>query len=188
MVCLFLILTLVFLISQIPREVKTLTEDETWSDILERTKGTQADDLAGEIDVSERPVSLGRVEWVNVGLVVLFLQVVQIGLVTAIIAVFFLVCGLLVFPVAIIESWTSRPPRCSSNPRCSARVGPLTSELLSVSLFLAGFGGLYFAVTATTDSKYGEGSFEAQMERTRRTLVVRAVYRQVAAPLGSPRS
>lgn len=187
-ICLFLVLTLVFLVTQIPREVRPLTEDETWSDILARAEGTPVAGQTGEIDVSQRPLPLSRVEWVNVGLVVLFLQLVQIGLVTAIIAAFFLVFGLLVVPVPVIESWTQSSPEVLVELALFGPGRPLTAQLLRVSLFLAAFGGLYFAVTATTDSKYREEFFEAQMERTRRTLAVRAVYRQVAAPLGSPRS
>lgn len=90
--------------------------------------------------------------------------------------------------MAVIESWTQSSPEVLVELALFGPGRPLTSELLRVSLFLAGFGGLHFAVTATTDSKYGEEFFEAQMERTRRTFAVRAVYRQVAAPLGSPRS
>lgn len=175
---LFMALALLFLASQIPREVKPLAENEAWTSVVARTRGTPLDGLAPAVPEPRRPVPLSRVEWINLGLVILFLQAVQIALVTGIIAAFFLLFGLLIVPETIVESWTQTGSSVLVDFAPFGVDRPLTAELLRVALFLAGFGGLYFAVTVITDSTYRAEFFEGQMDRIRQALAVRSVYRE----------
>lgn len=55
----------------------------------------------------------------------------------------------------------------------------LTAPLIKVSVFLAGFSGLYFSVVAVTDETYRGQFFTAITHEMERAVAVRAVYRQL---------
>ena len=52
----------------------------------------------------------------------------------------------------------------------------LSVELVQVSVFLAAFSGLYFAVSAVTDETYREQFFTELLDELERAVGVRAVY------------
>jgi hypothetical protein len=52
----------------------------------------------------------------------------------------------------------------------------VTGPLLKVSVFLAGFSGLYFTVYAVTDETYRQQFFTSVTRELERAVAVRAVY------------
>ena len=52
-------------------------------------------------------------------------------------------------------------------------------ELMHVSLFLAGFSGLYFTVVAITDELYRKEFFTVIMDELARAVSMRVIYRML---------
>ena len=80
-------------------------------------------------------------------------------------------------PPEVIAAWTQADPKLLGTAfGLLGRDVQLTQELLRVAGFLAAFSGLYFAVTAVTDSAYREEFFEEVVGEVREAFAVRAVY------------
>ena len=60
--------------------------------------------------------------------------------------------------------------------------------LLRAAALLAGFGSMYFAITAITQESYRREFFEPVIEDVERNLAVRAVYLGLRESRPSPRS
>ena len=62
----------------------------------------------------------------------------------------------------------------------------MSFELLHVSLFLAGFSGLYFTVVAITDELYRKEFFTVIIDELARAVSMRVIYRMLDADLWHP--
>ena len=109
----------------------------------------------------------GLQKW-NLVLVLLVSQAVQVLLLSSRCCVFFLVFGSVVMQPEVVGS-LARPDARGHRPS--------PSPLLKVSVFLAGFSGLYFTVYAVTDETYRQQFF---------TSVTRELERAVGGPRGLP--
>ena len=99
-------------------------------------------------------------------LVLLVSQFVQVLLLSVAVLVFFLVFGSVVMQPDVVRSgWATTDATTSPEP------------LLKVSVFLAGFSGLYFTVYAVTDETYRQQFFTSVTRELERAVAVRAVYR-----------
>lgn len=181
---LFPLVGVLFAVIRLPREVGALSDFESWSTLLGRVVGTPVEALAR---TTARPAAtappLGRRQWGNVGLVVLFSQALQVLLVSAMVFAFLFGFGLLVMTEPLVESFVGAPPHVLASLDLWGRHMVVTEELLRVTGFLTVFSGFYFAVSVLTDDTYRSEFLEEVVGEIRRALAVRAVY---LAALGRP--
>jgi hypothetical protein len=152
---LFLLLGCAFLLARLPREVRKLEE---------------------EVDVDGAPLSTRQRR--NVGLVLFVSQALQVLTVTLLVALFFIVFGILAITEPVRQSFLGAD--YESNVLLSFTLlgdqYELTSELLRVAGALAAFSGLYFAVAMLTDSTYREEFLDEVTSELRQTFRDRVAY------------
>ena len=181
----FLALSLAFLIGRLVPEIRRMaSSDRPQAETMTLVKGTPAEELADLAGQAAQPaVPLRWHEWVNVGTLIVFSQGIQIVLVTFAVQLALVVFGLLLVPAAIQAEWIGRPV----TPLYSAEVGQesiaFTGELLVVSLILGAFSGLYFTVSALSDSAYRAEFFSDADRELNQIFAVRSVYHAARRPL-----
>jgi hypothetical protein len=161
-----------FLLVRLPEEMDRVDDDTDTGRLVDRTQGTPVghcareafdgipeDELRGVLEVT------GLQKW-NLVLVLLVSQFVQVLLLSAAVLVFFLVFGTVVMQPDVVRTWLGQ----------EAYTG-VGDPLLKVSVFLAGFSGLYFTVYAVTDETYRQQFFTSVTRELERAVAVRAVYR-----------
>lgn len=185
-VLLLLSLAVVFLLVRLPEEVDRVDDAVDDAFLLRATRGTPlAAPTRTLIDSGADPASRATVRgydrW-NLILVLLVVQVGQVVLLAMAVFGFFLVFGALVMTESVQAAWTAQESVDTLPFLPNASV-----ELLQVSLFLAGFSGLYFTVSAITDDTYRSQFFAAVTEELERAVGMRAVYLTLrdATPAGS---
>jgi hypothetical protein len=170
----FALMAVAFLLVRLPEEMDRVDDDTDTGRLVERTRrtpvaGCAADVLAaipepelrGALEVS------GLQKW-NLVLVLLVAQFVQVLLLSVAVLAFFLVFGAVVMQPDVVASWLQRDHAAVLPP------------LVKVSVFLAGFSGLYFTVYAVTDETYRQQFFTSVTRELERAVAVRAVYRALA--------
>ncbi|MEO5709569.1 MAG: hypothetical protein ABIQ59_07090 [Nocardioidaceae bacterium] len=171
----FAALAVVFLLVRLPEEMDRVDDDTDTDRLVARTEGTPVGHCAREVFDEIREEDLcgvlevaGLQKW-NLVLVLLIAQFVQVLLLSIAVLVFFLVFGTVVMQPAVVGSWLGAK-------------GPVdvTEPLLKVSVFLAGFSGLYFTVTAVTDETYRAQFFTSVVRELERAVAVRAIYRTLS--------
>jgi len=173
---LFFVVGTLFIVTRLPREVGELADFESDDDVLAAAVATPAAALGRPVGLQSTP-ALSRREWANVGLVVLFSQGIQVLVVAALIAAFFVVFGTLAVRPDVTAAWTGATPHVLADLEFWGRAVPITEELLRVSGFLGAFSGLYFTVVAVTDQTYREEFHHEVVAEVREAFAVRAVYR-----------
>jgi hypothetical protein len=88
---------------------------------------------------------------------------------------FFVVFGLISVDKSVMETWLGHPPSTSGTLFTLPLPG-ISDELIRVSLFLAGFSGMYFAASIATDSTYRTSFFDPLMADVAMSLAARDVY------------
>jgi len=170
-VMLFAAMAVGFLLVRLPEELDEV-DDEIHDDrLVAACQGTPAaaaaPEVAGAVE-HQAHVEVTGYEKANLILVLLVSQVVQVLLLSLAVLGFFLVFGSLVMQDEVVKTWLGHPPH--------QLLGGLTTELVKVSVFLAGFSGLYFTVYAVTDDTYREQFFTSVTRELERAVAVRAVY------------
>jgi hypothetical protein len=127
----------------------------------------------GSIPTPSPPPALTARQETNVLLVLATRQLIQAAVVGLGLFTFFVVLGLVVVDDETAALWIGEPPRHS------AWVPFMPVALFRAAVLLAGFGSMYFAVTAMTQEEYRREFFEPVVEDVERTLAVRAVYLDV---------
>ncbi|MGI8810862.1 MAG: hypothetical protein ACR2KK_24085 [Acidimicrobiales bacterium] len=174
---LFVLVGIVFVVARIPLEVGTLARFESWAEVAVLVRDTPASALRPPSDSSpESTRRLGRRQWGNVGLVVLFTQGLQIAFVSLMIGVFFVGFGLLTVTEANAELWVGGPVDVLVERELWERPVVLTAELLQVAGFLTAFSGFYFTVYVLTDATYRREFLDEVLGELRQAFAVRAVY------------
>jgi hypothetical protein len=114
---------------------------------------------------------------VNVGLVMFVSQALQVLVVSAAMAAFFVIFGALTIGPEVRESWIGSTGT-AVGPSLELLGGRLTitEELLRVSGAIAAFGGVYYAIAVLTDSTYREEFLEDIVGELRETFALRAEY------------
>ena len=159
------------LMTRLPEEMDRVDDDTDRGRLVARTRGTPVEHCSAEV-FEEIPESelrgvlevAGLQKW-NLVLVLLVSQFVQVLLLSVAVLVFFLVFGSVVMQPEVVGSWLGAG-------------GPtdVTGPLVKVSVFLAGFSGLYFTVYAVTDETYRQQFFTSVTRELERAVAVRAVY------------
>jgi hypothetical protein len=168
-----------FLLVRLPEEMDRVDDDIDPGRLAARTSGTPLEDRAAELFADADPAELRRtvevagLEKGNLVLVLLVAQTLQVLLLAVAVLLFFLVFGSVVMQDAVVESWIGHEVHGVPG------LGGLTAPLLKVSVFLAGFSGLYFTVYAVTDETYRQQFFTSVMRELERAVAVRAVYRNL---------
>jgi hypothetical protein len=175
---LFAAIGTVFVLFQIPRELRRAAEFATWSDVAGRLSASPLEDVTADQSGRPDPPPLSRREWGNLGLVVLVAQGFRILVVALLVGAFFVLFGLLMIRPETIEVWIGTEPTSWWQSFTWFGVDvQLTRELVQVSAFLAAFAGLYFSVYMITDATFREEFFEDIVDEARENLAVRAAYR-----------
>jgi MFS family permease len=117
----------------------------------------------------------------NVLMVLAARQLVQAAVVGLGLFTFFVILGLIVVDRTIATAWIG------TAPDHSAWAPFLPVALLRAAALLAGFGSMYFAITAMTQQEYRQEFFEPVISDVERTLAVRAVYLDIR-PVASQRT
>jgi hypothetical protein len=185
---LFVLIGVGFSVIRLPREIGELSEFESWKRVVERVKGTPADQLSRELPADEDADTppLSKRQWANVALVYLFSQGLQVLLVSAMVFVFLFVFGVLVVTEPVARGFVDAQPNVLASFELWGRDLVATEELLRVTGFLTVFAGLYFSVTAVTDESYRREFSREILEEMRRSLAVRAVYLATLNPGSRP--
>ena len=173
---LFLAFGTLFIVARLPREMGELSSFSGADEIEGLVEGTPVADLPIPPETRGRP--LGKRQWSNVGLVLLFSQGVQVVVVAILIGVFFVIFGALAIDIDIVESWSGVAPDDVFTFGLGNHEVIITLELLKVSGFLAMFSGFYFAVYAVTDATFREEFYVDVVSPVRKAFAVRAVYLQ----------
>ena len=167
-VLLFLVLGIGFLLVRLPEEVDRTDDDVDDALLLRACAGTplEADCRRLVDDPDADPAAYAEVtgfeRW-NLVLVLVIVQAVQVVLVSLGVFAFLMVFGSLVMTEHVLgQDWAIR--------------GDLSVALLQVSVFLAGFSGLYVTVSTVTDETYREQFFGHVLDEMERAVGVRAVY------------
>jgi hypothetical protein len=170
----FAALAIGFLLVRLPEEMDRVDDDTDTTRLVERTRGTPVGDCSAEVfgeipehDLRDVLEVSGLQKW-NLVLVLLVSQFVQVVLLSAAVLLFFLVFGSVVMESSVVGSWLG-----AKNPEDVVVLWPL----IKVSVFLAGFSGLYFTVYAVTDETYRQQFFTSVTRELERAVAVRAVYR-----------
>ena len=119
-----------------------------------------------------RPAAEAARQRINVGLVMFVSQALQVLVVSAGMAIFFVVFGALDHRARACSTRGSAPtaPRSARRSSCSAASITITEELLRVSGAIAAFGGVYYAIAVLTDSTYREEFLEDIVGELRETF------------------
>ena len=167
-----------FLLVRLPEEVDKVDDFIDVELVRRATRGTPIEapvaetlDREGdEVDVARYGDVPGYERW-NLILVLLVTQVAQVLLLSVAVLGFFVVFGGIVMTEGVQEAWTAQE-QVSGLPYFRN----LSVELIQVSVFLAAFSGLYFAVAVMTDDTYREQFFREVLDELERAVGVRAGY------------
>ena len=130
---------------------------------------------------------LNRRQRINVSLVMFVSQALQVLVVSAGMAVFFVIFGALTIGPGVLDAWLGNEGT-AIGPTIDVLGGQITitEELLRVSGAIAAFGGVYYAIAVLTDSTYREEFLEDIVGELRETFRLRTEYLKLRG--SSPRT
>ena len=169
-VVLFALIATGFLMVRLPEEVDRADDAVDDALLLRACAGTplEADCRRLVDDPTADPAAYAEVtgfeRW-NLILVLMVVQLAQVVLLSASVFVFLMVFGSLIMTDAVADSWLTDP-----------RSLPASAALVQVSVFLAGFSGLYLTVSTMTDEAYRTQFFGGVTRELERAVGTRAVY------------
>jgi hypothetical protein len=129
----------------------------------------RVDDVIGREELGDDADIVG-LQKTNLVLVLLINQALQVLLLALAVFVFFIIFGAVAMDEEVLEIWIEEPLTYPWG------VGPISIELLQVSVFLAAFSGLYFAVYAINDENYRREFLTDVLGELEQALKVRVGY------------
>jgi hypothetical protein len=167
-----------FLLVRLPEEVDRV-DDFIDVDLVRRaTRSTPIEgpvaqllDREGDEFEAHRYGDVPGFERWNLILVLLVTQAAQVLLLAVAVLGFFVLFGSIVMTPEVQAAWTGQ-----DSVEGLRNTGNLSVELVQVSVFLAAFSGLYFAVAVMTDETYKEQFFKEVLDELERAVGVRAGY------------
>lgn len=136
---------------------------------------TPLDGLVPDDDQAVRNYPLTKPEKFNLALSVFLAQALQAVVFSVVVFWFFVVFGLISVDNSVMAGWLGHEPS-TSGTLFTLRLPGISDELIRVSLFLAGFSGMYFAASIATDSTYRTSFFDPLMSDVARCMAARDVY------------
>jgi len=127
------------------------------------------DDEVGRAELGDDADVVG-LQRTNLVLVLLITQAFQVLLLALAVFAFFIVFGAVAMKEVVLTKWIEEPLTYAWGIR------PISLELVQVSVFLAAFSGLYFAVFAVTDETYRREFFTDILGELEQALKVRVRY------------
>lgn len=175
-VLLFIGIGVVFLLVRLPEEVDRADDQVDEAFLRRACAGTPLERPCDELlaDPDFEPAAYAQVtgydRW-NLILALLIVQAVQILLLAVTVFFFFLVFGSLVMEEEVQQAWIDNVTLQSASWLPSVSV-----QLVKVSIFLAGFSGLYLTVSTVTDETYRAQFFSSVTRQLERAIGTRTVY------------
>ena len=165
-----------FLVVALRRERAELCAPPLGEQAAARALGTPAARLV-ERGVAPAAPPLERMARVNVTVALVVSLGARVVAVGAVIALFFLLFGILVVDEGLTEAWVARAPDVVLRADVSGRSVVLTEQLVRVSVLLGGFAALYFVVVASTEAARREEFVDDEIERLSRVMAAWTYYR-----------
>ncbi len=153
--------------ARLREEIQQIEQRLSIPEMLSACRGTP---LEGALDECAAAVPLTRRQSFNLLLLLAGRQLTQAAVVGVGMFLFFVSIGLVLIDPATMQQWIGSPP----NP--SNLIPVLPVALLRVSLLLAGFASMYFAISTMTDPHYRKEFFPPVIRELERALAVRAAY------------
>jgi hypothetical protein len=166
---LFAAVTVLATSARLRAEVERVEQDLSPQRLASACVATPLADLASRTTPPPPPALTAKQE-TNLLLVLATRQLIQAAVVGLGLFVFFIVLGLIIVDATTAATWIGE------KPQRSAWIPWIPVALLRAAALLAGFGSMYFAITAMTQESYRREFFEPVIEDVERTLAVRAVY------------
>jgi hypothetical protein len=129
-------------------------------------------------------VPLRRRERVNLALVALISEALQVGFVSAAVWLFYVMVGALLVSADVRGDWLLQPHAVLWDVAWFGERVQVTTALLRVATGVAGFAGLYYAVTILVDAAYRDQFVDALTEQLRDTFARRAEYLELLGRRG----
>ena len=179
-VMLFGLFAVGFLWVRLPEELDRTERAISEDALVEACRGTPLEARArtwaveNDTDLIEVNVSMRRYERANLVLVLVIAQSVQVLLLALSVFMFFMLFGGLVMTGETQMSWTG-----VESVEQLGQVPVLSNfswVLFQVSVFLGGFSGFYFAVSAVSDEAYRDQFFTTVQRELDRAVAVRTLY------------
>ncbi len=168
-----------FLVPRLAQELDQFDDQVQIEEVLAATANSPLEAAARRIAAEEvhlpEQAQVTGLQMVNLVLVLVIAQAVQVFLLSVAVFIFFLAFGALAIDPSVITSWVG-----DEHPKYLAGPDIVSIELLHVSLFLAGFSGLYFTVVAITDELYRREFFTVIMDELARAVSMRVIYRMLS--------
>jgi hypothetical protein len=177
---LFAAVTVLATSARLRAEVERVEQDLSPQRLASACVATPLAGLAGRTTPPPPPALTAKQE-TNLLLVLATRQLIQAAVVGSGLFVFFIVLGLIIVDPTTAATWIGEEPQRSAWM-------PFPAALLRAAALLAGFGSMYFAITAMTQEGYRREFFDPVIEDVERTLAVRAVYLGLRVSRQSPRS
>lgn len=173
-------LAFAFLALRVPEEIGELARFETWEECAALVRTTDAPIVGHLPELSGTPPEpdIGRLELINVGMLLTISQAVQTLLIGLTAGAFYVLFGMLAVREETIMQWTTaeRFDAIVTFSFLGDRLA-LTWEHLAVAGFVSAFSVLQFAVASVTDTAYREAFDDDVAHDVRRVLAVRAMVR-----------
>jgi hypothetical protein len=171
------VLGALFVASRTPAAVGELSSFGSWDEVMGLVRGTPAERLppAPGATAGDTP-PLSRRQWGNVGLVVLFIQGLQVMLVSVMIGVFLVAFGLVAVTPALAREWTGGALDVVVQGTLWGRPFALSVELIQVCALLAAVAGFSFTLSLLTDETYRREFLVDVLAELRQAFAVRAAY------------
>ncbi|CAN5475612.1 hypothetical protein BH09ACT12_BH09ACT12_34270 [soil metagenome] len=171
-----------FLVPRLAEELDAFDDAVGAEDVLTATVGTPLETAAQQVVDSDLDLpaeaQVTGLQMVNLVLVLVVAQAVQVLLLSLAVFTFFMVFGAVAIDDSVISSWLGDLGG-QSHPQDLFGLDFVSVELLHVSVFLAGFSGLYFTVVAITDELYRKEFFGEILGELARAVGMRVVYREL---------
>ncbi|MCE7009286.1 hypothetical protein LWC34_41705 [Kibdelosporangium philippinense] len=114
-------------------------------------------------------------EKANLAVVVYLAQALQAVVFSFVVFCFLVIFGLIAIDDSVIAGWLGHPPSAGGKLFTIPLPG-VSDELIRVSMFFAGFSGVYFAASIATDATYRKSFFEPLMADVAVSLAARDAY------------
>jgi hypothetical protein len=165
-----------FAVSRLPGFIRDENRFDSWADVASYLEQTPAAAI-GLPDSGATLDPLRPRQRFNIGLIVLFGQMLQISLVVIALIGFFVFFGFMAIDIDTITNWTGLDTvLVVTEAGLGNRTLVLTDPLLRVSVFLGAFSGMYFTVVLTTDETYRREFASDVGPEIRQILAVRSAY------------
>jgi hypothetical protein len=172
---LFALVGVLFLVSRVPEEMRAAFERQSAGAGLRLLAATPfarfAADAGDGLDAQRVP--LRKIERLNVGLVLALTQALQAIVVATLMFAFFVAFGSIAVDRALMKTWSGHA--LTAGKLFGLQI-PVPDELLQVSLFIAGFSGLYFVAAMATDALYRSAFVDPLADHMAESLSARDVY------------